>query len=325
MNSLERLRSIETGLDISISTFPHQVELNRMRRRIAMHRNIQSFFHAAGDVVDNFNDLCARYAQYRDCWFELRDCIANDIRNRTDLFQQSIHGVSNHHRTHPIIQNGITQGVDANTSNIVLKTLRYIRPNFILRNQFLSERLMANAFYAHASENLKALITDFLFCTIVFPKPGGLVFSFHHPHQTQVSEGFRPGQQVVLFEEHYEDRAPHVTPLVPFVHYGGSFHVVDSFEYVMATPFPIHLPDISHVPLATPDHLTSTLHDHDVHFAINMTHVANDNVANVSDDFIQRAYGTITGGERHLNAFPVFFGNEFRLYLARRNDEPSLS
>jgi hypothetical protein len=325
MNSLERLRSIEGSFDVSISTFPHQVEMNRMRRRIALHNDVHSFFRDVGDVVDNFDELRNRYIQYVECWFELKSCIEDDIQDRIRAFQQTTNTLPM--RAYPNMQNGIMHGLDANTANTVMITLRTIRPNYYsLRNPFVTTRLADNMFYTHACENLKQLIVDFIYCTIIFPKPGGLLYSFHLPHHTQINEeGFRPGQQIVLFEEEYEDRAPHVTPLVPFVHYGGSFDVLDSMEYNMALPFPMHeLPQV--LPLATDDdeqqrHITSILQDHDALFGLNITPIAEENnhavINNITNELVQRAFDALNGGPG--TTCPHYFSNQFRLFLARNN------
>lgn len=312
---MERIRSIETSLDISISTFPHQVEMNRIRRRIALHRDVHTFFRAVGDnIFDNFDELRTRYTQYQNFWFELKTCIENDIRNQIDLFLQI---VPNDH-TLTILQNGLLSKLDVNTANFLSRSFRENRTRYSLRNTFVSQQLSNNPFYMHASENFKQLLTDFIYCTIVFPKPGGLVFSFQHPHTTHI-DGFQPGQQIVLFEEEYEDNFPHVAPLVPFVHYGGSYCVLDPSEYNMALPLPIQLPDTTpSVPLASNDHLTSILRDHDALSQLNMTPLPDRDLNHHQvDDLHEQIFNILDiSGDRTAH---ITIPNELRVLLLRRS------
>ena len=304
---MERIRSIETSLDISISPFPHQVEMNRIRRRIAMHRDVHSFFRTVGDnIVDNFDELRTRYTQYQDFWFQLKTCIENDIRNQIDLFLQL---VPNDH-TFTFLQNGFLTGLDVNTANFLSRFFRENRSRYTLGN--LSQQLLSNPFYIHANENFKQILTDFIYCTIVFPKPGGLVFSFQHPQPIHITDVFQPMQQIVLFEEEYEDNFPHVAPLVPFVHYGGSYCVLDPSEYNMALPFPIQESDtIVRVPLATNDHLTSILHDHDAMFQLITTPLP-DRDLNQDNALIEQILNIL---DTNPNTIP----NELRVLLLRRS------
>lgn len=311
---MERVRSIETSLDISISTFPHQVELNRIRRRIALHRDVHTFFQAVGDnIFDNFEELRTRYTHYQNVWFELKSCIENDIRNQIDLFLQII---PNDH-AFTTLQNGLLTGLDVNTADFLSRSFRENRPRYTLRNYFLSQQLSNNPFYIHTSENFKQLLTDFIYCTIVFPKSGGLVFSFQRPHPTHLPEGFHARQQIVLFEEEYEDNFPHVVPLVPFVHYGGSYCVLDTSEYNMALPLPIPESDtIPRVPLTSNDHLTSILHDHDALFQLNMTPLPDRDLNQVGNLIEQILNILDRGGDTNR---PVTIPNELRVLLLRRS------
>lgn len=323
--ALERLRSIESGLDISISTFPHQVEMNRIRRRIATHRDVLAFFRSVGDIVENFDELRRRYTMFHDLWYELRHCIEHDIRERIDSFLRHVANIPPTHE-YPNLQNGIAQGHDANTANFILKTLRNTRANYVLRNDFVSARLLSNGFYATASEQVKQLLTDFIYCTIVFRKSGALTFSFDYPHASQIpDELFRPRQEIVLFEEEYEDRAPHVAPIVPFLHYGGTFTCLDCTEYNMALPFPMHpLPhDIPHLPrVVSDDHLTSILHDHDALFRVNTVpldplsppHVTENNNVNL---LAQPIFESLSGTAPVT--IPNYFMHDLHTFLMRRN------
>ncbi len=299
-------------MNITISTFPHQVELNRMRRRIASHRDVHSFFRAVGDIVENFDDLRARYTQYQDFWFQLKTCIENDIRDRIHLFSE----IFQPDHTLPILQNGFLSGLDANAANFLSVSFRENRRQFTLRNTHMTQCLLDNPFYIHASDNLKKEIADFLYCTIVFPKPGGLIISFQRPHVSHLPEGFHPGHQVVLFDDEYEDNFPHVVPIVPFVHYGGSYRVLDATEYHMALPFLMPESDtIPRIPLATDDHITSALHDHDALFRLTMTPLPerDGDLNNQTENLIQRIYEILCQGQERITVSDAFRG-----FVARR-------
>jgi len=318
MNALERLRTIERGLDVTISTFPHQVEINRIRRRIALHRDVHTFFQAVGDIIENFDEMRTRYTMYIDFWSELKTCIENNIHDQIDLFTNIFPNNDDVHHPFPILLNGFLSRVDINTANFLSHSFRVNRTRYSLSNIFVSQRLLDNPFYTHASENLKQLITDFIYCTIVFPKTGGLVFSFQHPQPTQIAEEFQTGQQIVLFVDEYEDNFTHVVPIVPFVYYGGSYDVLDPSEYNMALPLPILMSDIiPSIPfVATNEHVTSILHDHDLLFRLNTTPLPeNDVISNQYDNLVQQIHDVLNMGRERTLEIP----NTTRVFITRRS------
>lgn len=247
---MDRLITIESSTDITISTFPLPRDILRTRRTLARNRHLTTYFE---NNILNFRDT---YTDYQWFWHELHACVLEDIRTRIRSFNllhnQNVHDIPQNNT----ITQGYLAGCDANAAYFLRSAFQILRNTFVLRT--VSNALRANTFYRTAHPTIIQTITQFLFDCIVVPRMGGFTFSFHEPTAEQNDER-NFFTRIVVNEDEFNENT---VPIVPFLFHGGSGRVLDGDAYQFAIPYPVRLQNSE----ANRPNVDDLLHDHDLVF-----------------------------------------------------------
>ena len=258
---MERLIALESGTDITISTFPLPRDICRTRRAIARNRHLLEYFSNIDHTLNSqpFRNI---YMDYQWFWHELHACVLTDLQTRIRNFTQLHHGQpptipqQNNHVT-----TGYLVGCDANAAYFLSAAFRILRSSYVLRT--VSDALRTNTFYQRAHPTLIRTITQFVHDCIVSPRPHGFTFSFHEPNADQINaDDPHFIAHIVVNEDEFYDDYVHTVPIVPFLFHGGSGRIFDGDAYQIALPYPVRLQNDTRVR----PHVDDLLHNHDIVF-----------------------------------------------------------
>ncbi len=251
---MNRLIALESGTDVTISTFPLPRDLARTRRAIAHNRHLLEYFSNI-DHTSNSQPFRNIYMDYQWFWHELYACVLTDLRTRIRNFTQ-LHGQTVVPQNNAVTT-GYLAGCDANAAYFLSAAFRIIRSSYALRT--VSDALRTNTFYQRAHPTLVQTITQLLYDCIVSPRPNGFVFSFHEPNLHAADQIEAVQTHIVVNEDEFYENT---VPIVPFLFHGGSGRVIDGDAYQIALPYPVRLQNDTHVRPNVDD----LLHDHDIVF-----------------------------------------------------------
>lgn len=257
---MDRLISLESGTDITISTFPLPRDICRTRRAIARNRYLLDYFSNIDHTLNSqpFRNI---YMDYQWFWHELHACVLTDLQTRIRDFAQLHNQTVLDNPQNNTVLSGYLSGCDANTAYFLSAAFRILRSSYALRT--VSDALRSNTFYQRAHPTLICAITQFVHDCIVSPRPHGFVFSFHEPNAEQITAD-DPNfiTHIVVNEDEFYDDHVHTVPIVPFLFHGGSGRIFDGDAYQIALPYPVRLQNDTRVRPNVDD----VLHDHDLVF-----------------------------------------------------------